>query len=147
MSAVLPVDYLRSARRHIKDAHILLHSGRRANAGQLFGFCVECGLKGVLVRAGASVDHEGSVTYASNFKRHLPDLSQQTAEITALPDGYVAGLILGHLPTLAAMHDWKVDHRYWRESATPLATSLGNWELCALEMDAFLDHLNVNGIL
>lgn len=41
MSAVMTpgsVDYVAAARRHLKDAHILMHANRQANAGQLLGF-------------------------------------------------------------------------------------------------------------
>ena len=57
----LPVDYVESARRHRQDAQILMEADRQANAGQLLGFSVECGLKALLIACGVEPDPEGSV--------------------------------------------------------------------------------------
>ena len=141
MSATPRVDYMACARRHNKDAHILLHKGRRANAGQLFGFSVECGLKALLVRAGASVDGDGNILKVTGLREHLPKLGNLVTAMTALPDGRAASIMLSHLPHLGTTHDWHTNHRYWRGSAVPITASLDNWEMAALEMDALLDEV------
>lgn len=43
------VNYAAAARRHLSDGRILQGQGRHANAGQLFGFSVECGIKALLL--------------------------------------------------------------------------------------------------
>jgi hypothetical protein len=141
------VDYIASARRHLKDAHILQAAGRKANAGQLFGFSVECGLKAVLVATGASVDADGNLQRASGWREHLPKLGTLITKIHVLPDGRSASLIHGHLQHLSACTDWHTDHRYFRMSAIPLAPSLNGWELAALETDALLDDMKVQGLI
>jgi len=50
------------------------------------------------------------------------------------------------MPSLIALQDWHVDHRYWRESALPLA-SWSAWELAAREVDAMLDQATADGVL
>ena len=90
MSAMmpLPVDYVAAARRHLKDAHILMHAGRQANAGQLLGFTIECGLKALLIACGIAPDSKGGVPYGSPFRMHMPTLNNRlVSEGHLIPDG------------------------------------------------------------
>ena len=139
------VDYVLAARRHIRDAHLLQHHGHRANAGQLFGVCVECGLKSLLVRGGAPVDADGNIK--KPYREHMPKLDTLINGLMTLPDGRAASVLQSRLPNLASMADWKIDHRYWIDSAIPLSTYLGDWELAALEMAALLDEAAGGGVL
>jgi hypothetical protein len=141
----MTVDYVTAARRHIHDAHLLQRAGRLANAGQLFGICVECGLKSLLVRGGAPVDSEGNLMRP--YKEHMPVLGSLITGLMTLPDGRTASVLQSRLPSLASLGSWKIDHRYWRESAIPLAAWLAHWELTALEMDALLDEAAAGGVL
>lgn len=88
------VDYVASARRHVKDAHILLHAGRKANAGQLFGFCVECGLKALLIHIGKPVDNEGNIM--KPYREHMNKLIPLITTIST-QDGRVANALHSHL--------------------------------------------------
>lgn len=126
------VDYLASARRHCKDANTLLNAAGRPNAGQLYGLSVECGLKALLINLGVRTGSDGTI--AEDFRRHLPQLVN---DMTTLPDGRPASALHAALPHLAKLHDWRIEHRYWRAKDLPLA-SLPNWQAAALEM---LNHL------
>lgn len=141
----MSVDYVVSARRHIRDAYLLQHHGHRANAGQLFGICVECGLKSLLVRGGAPVNANGDLL--PPYKTHLPKLGTLISSLTTLPDGRAASVLQSRLPNLVSMAGWTIDHRYWSDSAIPLSTYLADWELAALEMDALLDEAAGGGVL
>lgn len=142
----MKVDYVVAARRHIRDAHLLQHQGRLANAGQLFGISVECGLKSLLVRGGAPVNADGDLL--PPYKKHMPQLDALIGGLTTLPDGRSASVLQSRLPNLASMATtWTIDHRYWNEPAIPLATSLQAWEWAALEMDALLDDAAAGGVL
>lgn len=142
----MAVDFVAAARRHIRDAHLLQHARHLANAGQLFGICVECGLKALLVRGGAPVNADGDLL-DWNHKKHMPQLATLINGMTTLPDGRAASMLQSRLPNLASLANWKIDHRYWRESAIPLATSLEAWEWSALEVDALLDEIAAGGVL
>lgn len=150
MSAVLtplPVDYVASARRHLKDAHILMHAGRQANAGQLIGFSIECGLKALLLACGIAPDIDGGIPFGNSFRQHMPKLSDRL--ITSghlIPDGPRATNYPAMVPSVNSLSDWSIDHRYLRESALPL-TSLPQWELAALEMSDMLDQAIVDGVM
>ena len=140
MTTTSKVDFLESARRHNSDANALLEDGRKANAGHLFGFALECGLKALLMRAGVAPAADGDLPRGSEFRAHVDELSRLVIARTTLPDGRDANTVLSHLPRLGKMQDWRVGHRYWRESALPLA-SLGDWQQAAVEMDRLLDEV------
>ncbi len=149
MSAVLtspPVDYVEAARRHLKDAHILMHTGRLANSGQLLGFSIECGLKALLIACGISPDTDGGVPYGQ-FRKHMPTLNIQiVSEGHLIPDGARSAHYRAMVPNVSALSDWSVDHRYFKESALPLA-SLTQWELAALEINEMLDQAIFDGVM
>lgn len=147
MRTIPRVDYIACARRHIKDACILLQANRKANAGQLFGISVECGLKALLVRLGAAVDHDGNILRSTGLREHLPKLGQLVTSMMTLPDGRAASIIQSQLPHLNDMQDWHIDHRYWRAPSVPIISSLAKWEMAALEIDALLDEVFIKGVL
>ena len=126
------VDYLVSARRHCKDADTLVNSAGKPNAGQLYGLSVECALKALLVNLGVHTGADGTI--AEDFRRHIPQLVN---DMTTLPDGRPASALHAAVPHLAKLHDWRIEHRYWRAKDLPLA-SLPNWQAAAREM---LNHL------
>lgn len=150
MSAVTTprrVDYVAAARRHLKDAHILMHANRQANAGQLLGFTIECGLKALLIACGVSPDSDGSVTQSSGFRKHMPALSDHLVLSGSLiPDGQRSAHYRAMVPHVGVLSDWSVDHRYFREAALPLS-SVPKWELAALEMNEMLDQAIVDGVI
>lgn len=150
MSAVpthLPVDYVESARRHMQDAKILMDADRQANAGQLLGFSVECGLKALLVVCDVEKDAEGSVSFKSKFKTHMPELNNRLILSGHLiPDGQRSTHYLAMLPNVDKFSDWKVDHRYFRASAL-LLTSLPQWMLAAQEINEMLDQAEIDGVM
>ena len=113
----LPVDYVASARRHLKDAHILMNAGRQANAGQLLGFAIECGLKALLIACGIVPDADGGVPPGSPFRQHMPTLNNRLVSSGHLiPDGPRSAHYRAMVPNVSALSDWSVDHRYHRES-------------------------------
>lgn len=73
MPAPKPVDFPASARRHLADAVLLEASGRLANAGYLYGYVAECGLKALLVWHQYPTDADGSPRNAI-FRVHVDKL-------------------------------------------------------------------------
>jgi hypothetical protein len=68
------VDYKSAARRHFKDAELLYKEGRLANAGQLYGFNAECGLKALLATCGVDIDEKGDID--KNYRKHITPLAR-----------------------------------------------------------------------
>lgn len=150
MSAVMTpqsVDYVASARRHLKDAHILMHAGRQANAGQLLGFTIECGLKALLIVCGIVPDPDGGIPSGNPFRQHMPTLNNRLVSSGHLiPNGMRSAHYRAMVPSVGSLADWSVDHRYFKETAMPLA-SLPQWDLAALEMNEMLDQAIVDGVM
>lgn len=150
MSAVMmtpKVDYVAAARRHLKDAHILMHSGRQGNAGQLLGFTVECGLKALLLASGVTPDGDGGIPWGHKLRVHMPTLNNKMVSLGHLiPDGPRSVHYRAMIPSVVSLADWSVDHRYFKESALPL-TSVPHWDLAALEMNEMLDQAIVDGVM
>lgn len=146
------MNYFESARRHFKDAGSLLGARREANAGQLFGIAAECGIKAILVASRVPVDAEGSISRlpgvkGKGFKEHWPNLHQTLTDLAnAIPDSRTATTYLSALPNLAHFNDWKIEHRYWRDAALPLA-SVALWQLAAGDVMAVLDQAKEDGVL
>lgn len=142
-----PTDYVSAARRHLKDAHILMHQGRNANCGQLLGFTVECGLKALLIACGVTPDADGGIPTNNQFRKHMPLLFNAiVSNGHIIPDGQRSAHYHAMLPNVSAMSDWSIDHRYFKESALPL-TSVTQWELAALEISEMLDQAIVDGVM
>lgn len=149
MSAIpaVPVDYAAAARRHYQDAQLLLGAGKHANAGQLYGFVAECGLKAVLVISGVRRDADGSVPDPKTFRQHMPQLSSRISTLGHLiPDGRLAQTYFARMPSISHFHDWSVDHRYWRDSALPSASVVA-WAAAAKEVGEMLDQAKQDGVL
>ncbi len=140
------VNYAAAARRHLKDALILKAEQPPANAGQLFGICVECGIKCLLLVCGVARDPtDGGIEAKHKLRTHFPFLGDkliqhgQLVPNTSLMQSYLVDL--HHLNDLA---DWTTDHRYMDETHLPLA-SLANWECAAQEVSEMLDKLETAG--
>lgn len=144
---VTTVDYAGSAKRHYIDASSLHSSGRPDNAGQLYGFAAECGVKALLVASGVSTDAQGSITRSSSMRLHAPVLFDSiVAKGHLIPDGRMVSNYMAMLPGLQALHDWSTDHRYWRDGAFP-ATSLLAWQQAAAEVLRMVDTAKNDGVL
>ena len=141
------VNYAAAARRHLNDGRLLLGQGRRANAGQLFGFSVECGIKALLLACGVARGADGGVVENNKLRTHLPVLTTRVSTCGHLiPDGPKANSYMAMLTGMQDLNDWKVDHRYWDEAVIPL-TSLPAWERLAAEANAKLDQARLDGVL
>ena len=150
-----PVAYAHSARRHMADADTLFNQQGLANAGQLYGFVAECGLKAMLLACGVSPGADGGIPERHPAKpdkphplrKHMPDLTARiAAQGQLIPDGPQATKYMAHLRDLGNFKDWSVDHRYWRDAALPLA-SVAAWRIAAQQITAMLDQAKQDGVL
>jgi hypothetical protein len=139
------IDYKRAARRHFNDAEALLTQGRQANAGQLFGFNAECGLKALLVAHGVQTNAEGDIVRKTGYREHIPKLSGLVQQLLIFPDGRLATQWLAYLGNLTNFDDWSVDHRYWKEADLP--RSILDWQIAAKEIEQMMDAAEVDGVM
>lgn len=141
------VHYVEAARRHMMDANSLLASSRGANAGQLYGFVAECGLKALLIACGVTANVDGEISSGHRFRQHLPKLPDRiVAEGHLIPNSSRAGQYLTSLAHLTKFGDWSINHRYWREAALPL-TSVIAWKTAAEEILLMVDKAKEDGVI
>jgi hypothetical protein len=141
------VDFLSAAQRHFRDAEHLLASGYSANAGQLFGFQAECGLKALLIAQGLRTDSAGDIDgNQRNYRVHIDGLSQLILTLNVFPNGRIATRYTTMIPNVRNFSDWRVNHRYWNEDTLPL-TSVSNWRLASNEIEAMLDQARMDGVI
>jgi len=152
---VPPIAYEPAARRHMTDAEVLFAAKRLANAGQLYGFVAECGVKALVIACGVKPDAQGGIPRSRPeshkdkhpLRVHLPTLmSNISADSQLIPDGIQATRYLALVPSRNNFHDWLIDHRYWREDSLPI-TSIHQWRAAAREINAMLDQAKQDGVL
>lgn len=141
------VNYGQSARRHFHDAEQLLASNRNGNAGHLFGFAAESGLKAILVACGVPTDADGGIPPGHRLRQHVPMLGDRlVTEGHLVPDGRFGSVYMAKVNSLGDFQDWSIDHRYWADAALPVQ-SVPRWRQAAGEVMAMLDQASEDGVL
>lgn len=134
------VDFRQAAKRHFKDAELLMDQARQANAGHLYGFAAECGIKALLVWKGYPSDPvSGEIIEkkSKKFRVHIHELTKNINMVYTFLDGRGAARYLAMVPNIGDFSDWKTDHRYYIESALP--PSVLNWRKVSREIMQMLD--------
>ena len=148
-------NYSEAARRHLVDAEFLFASNRKANSGQLYGFVAECGMKALLIACKVPTDIDGGIAKKNPLnpkkghplRQHIPVLMDSIAAYGALiPDGALAAKYMAIIYNVVHLKNWSIDHRYWRESALPLA-SVTAWRTAAQDIGKMLDQAKEDGVL
>lgn len=139
------VDFHGASRRHYRDAELLMNSKRIPNAGHLFGFAAECGIKALLVAYGLETDSRtGDImeTRPYKYKTHVNTLINN---VQTFPGSRQYSKYLGMMPNMKAFSDWNAGHRYWNESAIP--PSCSGWHHAAKEVLQMLDQAKLDGVI
>jgi hypothetical protein len=139
-----------SAKRHWDDAKLLDLNGRVGNAGQLYGFVAECGIKALAVALGYPVDNDGSPQYLPKKDTSRPVLRDHIHNLNfSAIENYLQGRngakYTALIPNLTHFSDWHTDHRYWADNDIP--HSLPAWKAAATEIATMLDIAELDGIL
>jgi hypothetical protein len=137
-------DFLEASSRHFIDAEHLYGLNRAPNAGQLYGFCAECGVKALLIAFGLATDPDGDLAGTSAtlpYKKHMNALIASLTVFPAHDRTYFRYLSM--MPDLVAFTDWKVDHRYYKEAAIP--PSHASWRVAATQVRAMLAQAQIEG--
>jgi nitrous oxide reductase accessory protein NosL len=96
---------------------------------------------------GVQPDADGSLPDTKKFRQHMPTIVDRINVLGHLiPDGPKAQIYLAKIPKRVLFSDWKVDHRYFKQSALPLA-SLPAWLGAAKEMNEMLDQAKIDGVI
>jgi hypothetical protein len=152
---MVKVNFSASAKRHFDDALFLEKDSRIANAGQLYGFCAECGIKALLISLGYPTDADGSPIDRKEHKKqdpqvpyireHINKLIEIKNEIDTYASGRSGAKYLALIPNIDSFSDWLVEHRYYAQHQIPL--SLPAWKSSSTEMMKMMDVAFIDGVL
>ena len=135
------ISFRESAKRHYNDAELLLSNTRRANAGQLYGFAAECGLKALLIWHGYS-PNPSTGDIDKNCRIHINKLVNNVASFLG---GRGADKYLSMIPSVSKFSTWTIDHRYWVEAALP--NNIIDWRSATIEVMNMLDQAITDGVV
>lgn len=138
-------DYLAASKRHYQDAELLTNSGRIPNAGHLFGFAAECGLKALLISHGLKTDPQTGEIIEPRHPKYRTHINVLINSIHAFSNSRNFVRYITMMPRLTAFSDWKADHRYYDEVFIP--PSLNNWSEAAKEVRTMLDQAKLDGVI
>jgi len=146
------VNFPLAAKRHWRDADLLESNGRAENAGQLYGFTAECGVKTLLIALGYPCNPDGSPLKKKELPPGVPEIRTHIREIVAVIGDiqiYAAGRngakYTAMIPKITSFSDWLVEHRYWSDAAIP--KSLPTWKAAAQEVMVMLEAASLDGVL
>lgn len=142
------INFHGAALRHYEDACLLHQNQREANAGHLYGFVAECGLKSILIAAGLATEPNGDITKVkkgSDFRWHADKLANQVGLVKSFLEGRKLAEYLAHIPDIGNFSDWNTDHRYYDVASIP--ASLEQWCVAALQVMKMLDVAKADGAI
>ena len=133
-------DFLDSHLRHLEDAELLHSNERWANADQLFGLTVECGLKCLMQVFGMETDDKGSPKKKDDWK-HANGIYER---YDAYREGYNAGAY--QLSNSTAFNDWNISDRYAHRSHFNQA-KVDSHRDAAKEIETLINKAKLEGLL
>ena len=144
------VDFPLSAKRHWLDAVLLESNARTENAGQLYGFAAECGIKAILVGLKYPTDADGSPVWnppvgTPQVRKHVHKLTGSIGDIQNYVQGRNGAKYTAMIPSIGSFSDWDIEHRYWTDAAIP--NSLPAWKVATKEVMSMLDAATLDGVL
>lgn len=132
---MIKIDFSASAKRHYQDAGLLEDNSRLANAGQLYGFCAECGIKALLLSLGYPTAADGSPidrrehrmqnSSIPYVREHINKLTEIKNELDTYASGRSGAKYLALIPNIHFFSDWSVDHRYYDQHQIPSSLPAG----------------------
>lgn len=142
-------DYPLAAKRHWYDAILLEDNRRTGNAGQLYGFSAECGVKALLVALGYPTDPDGSPAKPPagtlKVREHIHQLVRIIGAINSEIAGRNGAKYTAMISNITKFSNWSTDHRYLADAAIP--NSLPVWKLAAEEVMRMLETASIDGVL
>lgn len=139
-----PVNFFCAAKRHYNDAELLLTNNREVNAGHLYGFASECGVKQLLVIHGLPTDPL-SGELIDNTRQYRAHIDKLVNSMNVFLSGRGAARYTAMMPSIGAFANWKVDHRYYTDSALP--ASVPDWRKAAEEIMMMLFQAELDGVM
>lgn len=140
------VNFFHAAKRHYNDAELLLNHKREANAGHLYGFASECGIKQLLVINGLPTDPAtGDIERADITRQYRVHIDKLVNSMSVFLSGRGAARYTAMVPTIGCFSSWEVAHRYYTDSALP--PSVSDWRKATEEVMRMLFQAELDGVM
>jgi hypothetical protein len=137
------INFSNAAKRHFSDGLLLREKNRDPNAGQLFGFAAECGIKALLVACGYPTGDDGDLAKGEiKVREHIHKLIPLMDELILYLQGRDGTRYLSQMPNIRDFSDWHTAHRYFTEDSIP--ASHNNWQNAAREVILMLQNLEID---
>lgn len=137
----MSANFLDAHLRHMIDGEFLYQASRLANADQLFGFAVECGLKKLMITFGMTVAGDGAPADRADWKH--------ADQVWARYETYRSNSVHGAnyvLPTPSPFQDWSASQRYAETNAI-LRPSVEAHRAAASAIEALVKKAQLEGLL
>lgn len=146
------ISFLIAARRLHSDATYLANDDsedRNLNAGHFFGLAAECGLKYLLLLCGGLTRDSVTGDLCDRPRPHVDRLIDAFGLATSyrtLVQGHTHSRYFAHTPTLAGLHSWKAEFRYYDAGHPdyPRASEPA-WQTASREIQSALDAAMLDG--
>lgn len=146
MPPLKPVNFFSAAKRHYNDAELLFANHRVSNAGHLYGFASECGIKQILINSGLATDPTtGDIIDTARPKQYKVHLNHLIVSMNIFLSGRQGARYLAMIPSVNSYTNWRVDHRYYIDSALP--ASVPDWRNAAKEIMRALFQAELDGVM
>jgi len=139
------VNFFHAAKRHYNDAELLLNHKREANAGHLYGFASECGIKQLLVVHGLPTNPITGDIIENRPYQYRVHLDRLINSMNIFLSGRDGAKYLAMIPSIGCYANWRVDHRYFVDSALP--ASVADWRKAAEEVIRMLFQAELDGVI
>lgn len=140
-SFYMNADFLDAHRRHMIDGESLFQASRLANADQLFGFAVECGLKKLMVRFGMLVNASGAPT-SRDDRVHADEIWDRYETYRSSGGGGANYVLSSSNP----YHNWHASQRY-ANSGDVLLPRVEDHRTAAMSVAALVKKAVLEGLI
>ncbi|MDR1962160.1 MAG: hypothetical protein LBQ50_00060 [Planctomycetaceae bacterium] len=130
-------NFFEASRRHFSDAEYLQNDNRLPNAGQLYGFSAECGIKALIEKTGAKPTKD----HAHQLVNLLPTL--QIEAQGRLSAQYLAKI---DQKKFNAWGTWHTDQRYEAEKDISQMKDFNDWYASAKNVSEVLEEGRIDGV-
>lgn len=139
------IDYHHAAKRSYRDAELLMANTRPINAGHLYGFASECGIKSLLVAHGLPTNPTTGDIIENRPYNYRVHINKLVSTMPAFVSGRGGAKYLAMMPNINHFSNWRVEFRYYLDTAVP--TNVNSWRSATIEVITMLDQAVLDGVI
>lgn len=138
----MSADFVDSHERHLEDANQLFTSGRFANADQLYGFSVECGLKSLMLAFGMPFNNVKQMPVNQSDSVHADKVWDRFESYRSSHSSGANYQLSGTNP----FNDWSASQRYHNQSSFD-AVKVSPHQAAAIQVNQLIKNAKLAGLV